>query len=68
MIIPNSISAKCLFCGIVIEIENENELNIKSGDIIKCNHCAELNDFDSIKRVAEKELENLVKEEFKEYL
>jgi phage FluMu protein Com len=60
MNIPDEVSLKCLFCGLVLETNEGIIENNKSGDQIKCNHCDELNDFDSMVRVAEEEVAELV--------
>lgn len=44
------ISLKCLFCG--SELKGDTEKEYKSGDMLKCQECGELNDYDSLKEVA----------------
>ncbi len=44
------ISLKCLFCG--SELKGDTEKEYISGDMIKCQECSELNDYDSLKDVA----------------
>ena len=68
MNIPEKISLKCLFCGFVLDVDEKIVENIKSGDQIKCNHCGELNDFDSMVKVAEEEILNLIQKASKKSL
>jgi len=56
MNIPEKVSLKCLSCGLVLDVDTEIADNIKSGDQVKCNHCGESNDFDSMVKVAEEEV------------
>ena len=56
MNIPKEVSLKCLFCGLVLDVDEKIVDNIKSGDQVKCNHCGESNDFDSMVKVAEEEV------------
>ena len=63
MNIPESVSVKCLFCGLEIEMEKSKSVELKSGDQIECNHCKGMNDFDSLVEVTKEEVENLVKHE-----
>jgi DNA-directed RNA polymerase subunit RPC12/RpoP len=44
------ISIKCLFCG--SELKGDAEKEYKSGDMLKCQECSELNDYDSLIDVA----------------
>ena len=48
-----SISLKCLFCDCPLEGESETEF--KSGDLLKCQECGELNDYDALIDVASDE-------------
>jgi len=41
-----SISLKCMFCDCALEGDTEQELS--SGDMIKCQECDELNDYDAL--------------------
>ncbi len=66
--IPKSISLKCLFCGLTLDVDEKIVDNIKSGDQVKCNHCNELNDFDSMVKVAEEEALKLTEEAIKNSL
>jgi len=69
MNIPKTVSLKCLFCGLIIDdVEEKEALTLKSGDLLKCNHCSELNDFDSMFRVAEEEALKLTEEAVKKSL
>ncbi|WP_417698064.1 hypothetical protein [Psychromonas sp.] len=53
-----SISLKCLFCDCPLEGEPETEC--KSGDLLKCQECGELNDYDALIDVASDEGKELV--------
>lgn len=68
--IPKSVSLKCLFCGLALDVDEKivDINNIKSGDQIKCNHCSESNDFDSMVKVAEEEALKLTEEAIKNSL
>ena len=68
MNIPEKVSLKCLFCGLVLDVDQEIADNIKSGDQVKCNHCGESNDFDSIVKVAEEEVVISAEKDIKESL
>lgn len=69
------ITALCLFCQAPLQAEEYAELN--SGDLIKCESCGELNDYNSVIEVAkekgvekvksqvEAELEKTIKNIFK---
>ena len=48
-----SVSLKCLFCG--CELKDDDKQEHRSGDLIKCHLCGELNDFDSCVDVAKNE-------------
>jgi hypothetical protein len=48
-----SINLKCLFCDCALEGEIETEF--KSGDLLKCQECGELNDYDALIDVASDE-------------
>ena len=56
MDIPKEVSLKCLFCNLILDVEDNIAKNAKSGDQIKCNHCNEINDFDSMCKVAGEEI------------
>jgi hypothetical protein len=47
------ISLKCLFCDCSLQGGGEKEP--QSGDMIKCQSCGELNDYDSVVDVAKEE-------------
>lgn len=52
------ITILCLFCQSPLQADGKAEYN--SGDMIKCNSCGELNDYDSLIEVAkEKGLEKI---------
>jgi DNA-directed RNA polymerase subunit RPC12/RpoP len=68
MNIPEKVSLKCLFCGLVLDVDEKIVENIKSGDQVKCNHCNESNDFDSMVKVAEEEILKLTEKAIKESL
>ena len=69
------IIALCLFCQAPLQADENTEFN--SGDMIKCDSCGELNDYDSVIEVAkekgiekvksqvEAELEKTMKKLFK---
>lgn len=69
------ITALCLFCQAALQVDENAEFN--SGDMIKCDSCGELNDYDSVIEVAkekgiekvksqvEAELEKTMKKLFK---
>lgn len=59
-----TVSLKCLFCDSTLEGDSENEYN--SGDLIECQECKELNDYDSLIEVASEEGKELVGEYAKE--
>ena len=65
MNIPKEVSLKCLFCGLILDVD---EKIVKSGDQVKCNHCGEANDFDSMVKVAEEELVILAEKAIEESL
>ena len=48
-----SISLKCLFCD--CPLERESDAEFKSGDLLKCQECGELNDYDALIKVASDE-------------
>lgn len=62
MNIPDiSISLKCLFCKSALSAEEGSEF--QSGDMIECNECHEMNDYDSVLEVAKEEgMESMKKE------
>ena len=68
MNIPKKVSLKCLFCGLVLDVDEKIADNLKSGDQVKCNHCGESNDFDSMVKVAEEEIVILAEKAIKESL
>lgn len=47
------IMLKCLFCG--CNLKGETEKKYQSGDMLKCQECGELNDYDSLIEVAVEE-------------
>lgn len=56
-----TIQHKCFFCNTPLERESNKEYN--SGDMIKCQSCQELNDYDSLVEVAKEEGKRIAKEE-----
>ncbi|MES1998559.1 MAG: hypothetical protein V4446_04535, partial [Pseudomonadota bacterium] len=44
------IALKCLFCG--CDLKGNTEKTYESGDMLKCQECDELNDYDSLVEVA----------------
>jgi len=57
----SKITALCLFCHAPLEAEEDKEF--QSGDMIKCNACSELNDYDSVVEVAKEKGTEKVKNE-----
>jgi len=55
-----SINLKCLFCD--CPLKGEPEVEFKSGDLLKCQECGELNDYDALIDVASDEGKELVTE------
>ena len=47
------ITLKCLFCG--CDLKGDTEKKYQSGDMLKCQECGELNDYDSLMDVAVEE-------------
>ena len=70
-----SISLKCLFCDCELQADAEKEF--ASGDMLKCQECDELNDYDALIDVAsdegkalaedyaKREIEKMLKKSFK---
>jgi hypothetical protein len=54
-----SIDLKCFFCDSPLTGPEDKEY--RSGDMIKCTECGELNDFDSLMDVAKEEAIGVVK-------
>ena len=55
-----SIELKCLFCDSVLQGDTEKEY--ASGDMIECQECSELNDYDALIEIASEEGEQKVAE------
>lgn len=55
-----TIEIKCLFCDCVLEGDSNKEYS--SGDMLKCQNCHELNDYDALMDVSAEEGEVLVAE------
>lgn len=53
-----TVSLKCLFCDCPLEGDTNKEYS--SGDMLKCQNCEELNDYDALMDVAADEGESLV--------
>ncbi|TYK64127.1 hypothetical protein [Colwellia echini] len=53
-----TISLKCLFCDCPLEGDIDKEYS--SGDMLKCQNCEELNDYDALMDVAADEGDSLV--------
>lgn len=47
------ITLKCLFCG--CDLKGDTEKKYQSGDMLKCQECGELNDYESLMEVAVEE-------------
>lgn len=50
MVSEFNIEVVCLFCK--APLQSDENKNYASGDMIKCNACGELNDYDSVVEVA----------------
>ena len=61
-----TIEALCLFCNTALTSEEGEESH--SGDLIKCNNCGELNDYDSVVEVAKEKGVEKVKTEMEKEL
>ena len=48
-----TIKLKCFFCNCFLE--NEKDQEVRSGDMLKCQNCNELNDYDALAEVAKEE-------------
>ena len=55
-----SISLKCLFCDCALEGDAEQDFS--SGDLIKCQECDELNDYDAVIELAKEEGTKIISE------
>lgn len=55
------LSCKCLFCNETLRGDTSKEY--KSGDLIKCLNCGELNDYDSLMEVIKEEGLKVIKDE-----
>lgn len=53
-----TITLKCFYCDCSLEGPKEQEY--RSGDMIKCSECGELNDYDSLIDVAKEEAVSFV--------
>jgi hypothetical protein len=70
-----NISLKCLFCD--CELQGNTEKEFSSGDMLECQECGELNDYDALidvvadegkeiaAKYAKKEIEKMLKNAFK---
>lgn len=58
------ISLKCLFCG--CELKGDTEKEFSSGDMLECQECGELNDYDALIDVAADEGKEVVAKYAKE--
>lgn len=59
-----TIDAVCLFCNATLTAEEDNKFQL--GDLIKCNTCGEMNDYDSVIEVAKEKGINKVKTQVEE--
>lgn len=57
-----TITVTCLFCEAALKREKEKEF--KSGDLIKCSECGEMNDYDAVLDIAKEKGIKVVKDEF----
>ncbi len=70
-----TIGLKCFFCDCILEGDSEKDFS--SGDMLRCQHCHELNDYDVLIDIAAKkgkeiiadhaqqEIEKILKKAFK---
>lgn len=65
-----TVELKCLFCDCILQSDIEKEYS--SGDLIKCQECNELNDYDSLMDIAtdegKKKVEDYAKTEIEKML
>ncbi|VAW64815.1 hypothetical protein MNBD_GAMMA08-3 [hydrothermal vent metagenome] len=61
-----TIEVLCLFCHSTLTADEDMEF--ESGDLIKCNSCGEMNDYDSVVEVAKEKAVEKVKTEVEEEL
>lgn len=61
-----TVELKCLFCDCPLEGDSEQEFS--SGDLIECQNCNELNDYDSLIEVAKEEGISIVKNQVDAHL
>jgi len=55
-----SISFKCIFCD--CDLDGDTEQEFTSGNMIKCQECGELNDYDALIELATEEGKEVVTE------
>jgi len=55
------LAVKCLFCS--ENVKGDTSKEYKSGDLIKCLNCGELNDYDSLMEVTKEESLKVIKDE-----
>lgn len=53
-----TVELKCLFCDCVLE--GDTEIEYVSGDMLKCQECEELNDYDALINIASDEGQKLM--------
>ncbi|MFT5298200.1 MAG: DNA-directed RNA polymerase subunit RPC12/RpoP [Colwellia sp.] len=53
-----TVTLKCLFCG--TKLENTTNSEPESGDMIKCQNCKELNDYDALVELIADQEEQLI--------
>ena len=61
-----TIEVLCLFCHSTLTADEDIEF--ESGDLIKCNSCGEMNDYDSVVEVAKEKAVEKVKTDVEEEL
>lgn len=61
-----TVELKCLFCDCPLKGDPNQEFS--SGDLIKCQNCNELNDYDALLDVAAEEGITIIKDHLDEHL
>lgn len=60
------LTLKCLFCNCNLEWDTEKEY--LSGDMVKCQACGELNDYDALEEVKRKYMKQCAEDKMEEIL
>ena len=61
-----TVHLKCLFCDSPLEGKKDKEYS--AGDMLECQNCHELNDYDSLLEIAKEEGTGLVKDQLEKEL